>query len=134
MKEEAVKQGLRKEWDVNRQRGSDRHCVCVWELLSLLFRPSNTCLPFYFPIPTRQRRGAANIQGAPTLCQEAFFTQRLLPYASFPTTLPRRHHDPLLWKRIPKLNETIQIENYTFKIMQAHNNRIDLVKLILVES
>ena len=39
------------------------------------------------------------------------------------------HH----YQKFPKLNETIQIENYTFKIMQAHNNRIDLVKLILVE-
>ena len=47
MKEEAVKQGLRKECDVDRQRGSDRHFVCVWELLSLLFRSSNICLPFY---------------------------------------------------------------------------------------
>ncbi len=35
------------------------------------------------------------------------------------------HH----YQKFPKLNETIQIENYTFKIMQAHNNRIDLVKL-----
>ena len=47
MKEEAVKQGLKKECDVDRQRGSDRHFVCVWELLSLLFRSSNICLPFY---------------------------------------------------------------------------------------
>lgn len=61
MKEEAVKQGMRKEWDADRQRGRDRYCVCVCELLSLLFRPSNICPPFYFPIPIRQRRGATNI-------------------------------------------------------------------------
>ena len=36
------------------------------------------------------------------------------------------HH----YQKFPKLNDTIEIENYTFKIMQAHNNRIDLVKLI----
>lgn len=35
------------------------------------------------------------------------------------------HH----YKKFPKLNETIQIEKYTFKIIQAHNNRIDVVKL-----
>ena len=34
------------------------------------------------------------------------------------------------YQKFPKLNDTIEIENYTFKIMQAHNNRIDLVKLI----
>jgi CBS domain containing-hemolysin-like protein len=35
------------------------------------------------------------------------------------------HH----YQKFPKLNDTIKIENYTFKIIQAHNNRIDLVKL-----
>jgi CBS domain containing-hemolysin-like protein len=35
------------------------------------------------------------------------------------------HH----YHKFPKLNDTIKIENYTFKIIQAHNNRIDLVKL-----
>jgi CBS domain containing-hemolysin-like protein len=37
------------------------------------------------------------------------------------------HH----YQKFPKLNDTIQIENYTFKIIQAHNNRIDLVKLTI---
>jgi CBS domain containing-hemolysin-like protein len=35
------------------------------------------------------------------------------------------------YQKFPKLNETINIENYTFKIIQAHNNRIDLVKLTI---
>ena len=35
------------------------------------------------------------------------------------------------YQKFPKLNDTIQIENYTFKIIQAHNNRIDLVKLTI---
>jgi len=35
------------------------------------------------------------------------------------------HH----YEKFPKLNETIRISNWTFKILQAHNNRIDLVKL-----
>ena len=37
------------------------------------------------------------------------------------------HH----YQKFPKLNDTIQIENYTFKVIQAHNNRIDLVKLTI---
>ena len=35
------------------------------------------------------------------------------------------HH----YEKFPKLNDTIRISNWTFKILQAHNNRIDLVKL-----
>lgn len=35
------------------------------------------------------------------------------------------------YKAFPKLNDTIKIENYTFKIIQAHNNRIDLVRLTI---
>jgi len=37
------------------------------------------------------------------------------------------HH----YEQFPKLNETIHIADWTFKILQAHNNRIDLVKLIV---
>ncbi|MBQ0082050.1 MAG: hemolysin family protein [Paludibacteraceae bacterium] len=33
------------------------------------------------------------------------------------------------YQKFPKLNETITIDNYTFKIVEAHNNRIDLVQL-----
>lgn len=35
------------------------------------------------------------------------------------------HH----YETFPKLNETIRIEKWTFKVLQAHNNRIDMVKL-----
>lgn len=35
------------------------------------------------------------------------------------------HH----YEQFPKLNDTIRIADWTFKILQAHNNRIDLVKL-----
>ena len=35
------------------------------------------------------------------------------------------HH----YEQFPKLNDTIRISDWTFKILQAHNNRIDLVKL-----
>lgn len=33
------------------------------------------------------------------------------------------------YQKFPKLNEMITIDNYTFKIVEAHNNRIDLVQL-----
>lgn len=33
------------------------------------------------------------------------------------------------YQTFPKLNDTITIDNFTFKILQAHNNRIDMVKL-----
>lgn len=33
------------------------------------------------------------------------------------------------YQKFPKLNETIRIDNFTFKVLAAHNNRIDLVKL-----
>jgi len=33
------------------------------------------------------------------------------------------------YQKFPKLNETIVIDNYTFKVLEAHNNRIDLVRL-----
>ena len=33
------------------------------------------------------------------------------------------------YEQFPKLNDTIRISDWTFKILQAHNNRIDLVKL-----
>ena len=33
------------------------------------------------------------------------------------------------YQKFPKLNETITIDNYTFKVLEAHNNRIDLVRL-----
>lgn len=33
------------------------------------------------------------------------------------------------YQKIPKLNESIEIENWTFKVVQATNNRIELVKL-----
>lgn len=39
------------------------------------------------------------------------------------------HH----YEQFPKLNDTIRISNWTFKILQAHNNRINLVKLIIHE-
>ncbi len=39
------------------------------------------------------------------------------------------HH----YQTFPKLNETIHIDKWTFKVLQAHNNRIDLVKLIVGE-
>lgn len=39
------------------------------------------------------------------------------------------HH----YEQFPKLNDTIRISNWTFKILQAHNNRINLVKLITHE-
>lgn len=35
------------------------------------------------------------------------------------------HH----YETFPKQNETIRIEKWTFKVLQAHNNRIDLVKM-----
>lgn len=34
------------------------------------------------------------------------------------------------YQKFPKLNETIRIDNFTFKVLAAHNNRIDLVKLV----
>ena len=37
------------------------------------------------------------------------------------------HH----YEQFPKLNDTIRISDWTFKILQAHNNRIDLVKLTI---
>jgi len=37
------------------------------------------------------------------------------------------HH----YETFPKLNETIRIEKWTFKVLQAHNNRIDMVKLTI---
>lgn len=37
------------------------------------------------------------------------------------------HH----YQKIPKLNETIRIEKFTFKVQKAHNNRIDLVNLTI---
>ncbi|MBP7965605.1 MAG: HlyC/CorC family transporter [Paludibacteraceae bacterium] len=39
------------------------------------------------------------------------------------------HH----YEQFPKLNDTIRISNWTFKILQAHNNRINLVKLTIHE-
>ncbi len=39
------------------------------------------------------------------------------------------HH----YETFPKLNETIRIEKWTFKVLQAHNNRIDMVKLTVGE-
>lgn len=33
------------------------------------------------------------------------------------------------YQKFPKLNETITIDNYTFKVLEAHNNRIDLVRV-----
>lgn len=33
------------------------------------------------------------------------------------------------YQKIPKLNESIEIDNWTFKVLQATNNRIELVKL-----
>lgn len=35
------------------------------------------------------------------------------------------------YRTFPKLNDTISIDNFTFKILKANNNRIDLVKLTL---
>ena len=35
------------------------------------------------------------------------------------------------YQNFPKLNETIKIGKYTFKVLQAHNNRIDVVKLTI---
>ena len=35
------------------------------------------------------------------------------------------------YQTFPKLNDTIQIGQYTFKILQAYNNRIDMVKLTI---
>lgn len=35
-------------------------------------------------------------------------------------------------QKIPQLNETIHIGNWTFKVLQAHKNRIDLVKLVVL--
>ena len=37
------------------------------------------------------------------------------------------------YQKFPKLNETIVIDNYTFKVLEAHNNRIDLVRLKINE-
>lgn len=37
------------------------------------------------------------------------------------------------YQKFPKLNETITIDNYTFKVLEAHNNRIDLVRLKINE-
>ena len=37
------------------------------------------------------------------------------------------------YQKFPKLNETITIDNYTFKILEAHNNRIDLLRLKINE-
>lgn len=34
-------------------------------------------------------------------------------------------------QRFPKLNETIKIDKWTFKVLEAHNNRIDLIHLYL---
>ena len=39
------------------------------------------------------------------------------------------HH----YEQFPKLNDTIRISNWTFKILQAHNNRINLVKMTIHE-
>ena len=36
------------------------------------------------------------------------------------------HH----YQKIPKLNDSIEIDDWTFKVVQATNNRIELVKLI----
>ena len=33
------------------------------------------------------------------------------------------------YQRLPKLNETIHINQWTFKVIQTNTNRIDLVKL-----
>jgi len=33
------------------------------------------------------------------------------------------------YQKFPKLNDTISIDNYTIKVIEAHNNRIDLVRL-----
>lgn len=35
------------------------------------------------------------------------------------------------YRTLPKLNDTINIDNFTFKVLKANNNRIDLVKLTL---
>lgn len=37
------------------------------------------------------------------------------------------------YQKFPKLNETITIDNHIFKILEAHNNRIDLVKMKINE-
>lgn len=37
------------------------------------------------------------------------------------------------YQTFPKLNDTIKIEQFNFKILQAHNNRIDMVKLTVSE-
>lgn len=37
------------------------------------------------------------------------------------------------YQTFPKLNDTIKIDNFTFKILQAHNNRIDMVKLTITD-
>lgn len=37
------------------------------------------------------------------------------------------------YQKFPKLNESIVIDRYTFKILEAHNNRIDLVRLKINE-
>ncbi|MGM9805723.1 MAG: hemolysin family protein [Candidatus Aphodosoma sp.] len=37
------------------------------------------------------------------------------------------------YQTFPKLNDTIVIDNFTFKILQAHNNRIDMVKLTITD-
>lgn len=37
------------------------------------------------------------------------------------------------YQTFPKLNDTITIDNFTFKILQAHNNRIDMVKLTIAD-
>ena len=35
------------------------------------------------------------------------------------------------YQKIPKLNESIRIEKWTFKVLQATKNRIELVKLTI---
>lgn len=37
------------------------------------------------------------------------------------------------YQNFPKLNETITIDNWTFKVIQTNNNRIDLVKLTVLK-
>lgn len=37
------------------------------------------------------------------------------------------------YQKFPKLNEMIVIDNYTFKVLEAHNNRIDLIRLKINE-
>lgn len=37
------------------------------------------------------------------------------------------------YQTFPKLNDTIKIDNFKFKIIQAHNNRIDMVKLSILD-